>query len=378
MKRIAPLILFFAALTACGGEKNDPAAALKQTLPGATVVGNEPTCLDCEVDIELLSDLAEARDKDVITGDLRSMLTTMEGVVITTVVPGPPLLFGVDGRLIKPITGSTPEDAFVNPTLMRYAWGDSIVVLDEMAKRIVVLSPSLSPARFIPVDVPVTDMLPLADGDVLLVSPRTVGDSINPFLRISGVTGAIMDPPATSFRKSPTGDAAFNSRVIALARDGAHIWSAHTLRYAIEKRRLSGEVVQLLEREVSWFPPSEAVSPVAPASQPTPRVVGIWEDVRGLLWVHTITADRRWPNAIGTLTGVDGKSRYFIESKDLYSDSRIEIIDPQTGGLVATAKFDSEYPTLTPGTFMSRVVKGPSGWLVAEVWRVIFNGWTGR
>ncbi len=369
MKRPA-LVILLLVFAACASEEKGSEAAHKSTLPGATVVGNEPTCLDCEIDIELVSDLAEAKDKDVITGDLRSLLTTSQGVIITSIVPGPPLLFGINGRLIRSITATDSSDSFVNPSLMRYMPGDSVLVLDEFAKRIAVLSPALKPVRFIPVAVPVVDMLMMPNGDLLLVSPKTVGDSINPFMRISGQTGESMPALATWFRLPPNADAAFTNRVLALARDGEHFWSAHTLRYAIEKRKLNGELVQLLEREVSWFPPAESMAPVSPAGGPTSRVAGIWEDARGLLWVHTITADRRWPQAIGTLQGVDGKSRHFVEFRDLYSDSRIEIIDPVAGGLVATGKFDAELPMFSPGPFISRVINGPSGWLVGEVWAV--------
>jgi len=147
---------------------------------------------------------------------------------------------------------------------------------------------------------------------------------------------------------------------------------------AEDERTLDGAVVQTLERDVEWFRPSESLAEVSPDHPPTPRVAGIYEDVRGLLWVHTLTADRRWPDAVRALNGVDGKLRYYVDSRDIYLDSRVEVIDPQTGRLVATAKWDWELPMFTPGTFISRVLKGPAGWNVGEVWRVSFRGFYER
>jgi hypothetical protein len=217
-------------------------------------------------------------------------------------------------------------------------------------------------------------MVLLQDGSILVVAPRPSGDSINPFVRLSAITGDTLPAPAARLKPPRRAGPDFAERAIALARDGQHFWSAHALRYAIEKRALDGTLVRTLERDIGWFRPSIAVAGVSADTAPTARVVAIWEDTRGMLWVHTITADGRWPSALGELPGVDGKPRYYVASRDLYFDTRIEIIDPENGRLIATAKYDSELPTFTPGPYLSRVLKGPSGWLVGEVWSVRLVG----
>jgi hypothetical protein len=181
----------------------------------------------------------------------------------------------------------------------------------------------------------------------------------------------------TVLRVPPGADEEFSGRVVAASRDGQHFWSANKLRYVIEKRTLGGELVQQLERDVSWFRPGSAVAPVSPEAPPSPVVVGIWEDRRGLLWVHTITADARWETALGDATRVDGKTVYPLTGPDLYRDTRIEIIDPTNGTLVATAVWDTVYPAFSAGPFFARILPGPRGWLVGEVWNIRLEGYAG-
>jgi hypothetical protein len=165
--------------------------------------------------------------------------------------------------------------------------------------------------------------------------------------------------------------------VVAPSRDGLHFWSAHKLRYAIEKRTLDGELVQVFERDADWFRPRKAVSGISADTAPTAKVMGVWEDARGMVWVHTLTADGRWFSGLSGLQSVDGKAIPFVSGPDLYRDTRLEVIDPSNGKLVATAKFDSEYPTFARGPYLARVLTGPFGWLIAELYQARLRGLAG-
>jgi hypothetical protein len=374
------LAILLTAAAACGKEQSGSRDPLRNFLPGATVVPSEPTCEDCSIDLQLIADLAEARDKDVITGDLRAIYMARQGIVITADSPGPPLQFGFDGRLVRPLgqIGGNPASVFINATLMRDGKADSVLVLDEAVKTISVLTPSLGIARTVNFTEEPFDMALLGDGDLLVSAPRTVGDSVYPLMRASLSNGATTPVPGFAFVPPGNADKHFSDRVIAAARDSQHVWVGHKLRYAIEKRTLTGELVQILERDAEWFRPSAFMTKVTPDDPPTARMLGIWEDQRGLLWVHTITADGRWPQALGHIQGIDGQQRYVLTSRDLYTDTRVEIIDPRTGELVATAKFDTEMPTFTRGPVLARVLVGPTGWLVSEVWSVRLLGYRYR
>jgi hypothetical protein len=352
---------------------------LNDFLPGATVVSSDPACLNCSIDIQLLSDLAEARDKDAITGHLRSLMPTTDGIMITTEVPGPPLLFAYDGRLSRIIGARTSgPNHFVNASLLRDGLGDSILVLDESARSITLLDLPLNPVRSVYVDNRIRDMAVLGDGSLLVVAPVTQGDSIVPLARVSLSSGEFTPLRSTAIRSLRGADDDYANRVIAPARDGSHFWSAHKLRYAIEKRTLNGEVVQLLERDAEWFRPAKRVAGISADTAPTPRVMGLWEDVRGLIWIHTTTADGRWFSGLSGLQSVDGTAIPFVSGPDLYRDTRIEIVDPENGRLVATAKFDPVFPTFARGAHIARVLEGPMGWLVSEVWMVKLRGFTTR
>jgi hypothetical protein len=371
----AAMVVTLLLVAACASASDEQAEELGSFLPGATVISGDPICDDCSIDMALLTHLAEARDKDALTGDFRSLLVTPQGIIVTSETPGPPLLFGMDGRLIRPLEGNARvPDIYRKASAMARGRGDSIYIVDEMAKQLVVLGPYLNAVRTVPLSDSVRGIVGLPRGDVLVVSPSTSGGITHPLLWLPAAGESLL--PFDNFSVDSPSEAAplYSSRVVASARDGEHFWVAHPLRYAIEKRTLDGELVQLIERDVHWFPPSMTLAPENAESQPTARVTGIWEDGRGLLWVQTSTADGRWPSALGSLTGVDGVTRYFVESRDLYRDTRIEIIDPFSGSLVATEKFDTELPTFSPGPFLSRVVVGPTGWPVGEVYSLHLSG----
>ena len=363
------------SLAACARGNKDP---LLDFLPGATVVRSNPSCLDCSVSLQIVTDLAEAKDKDVITGELRSLIVTNEGVLVTNSTPGPPLLFAMDGRLKRQIgvARDTPNE-FEFPSLLRGGILDTVLVLDERRRTITFLNMPLQSVRTIPIEGRVRDMALMGDGDLIVVMPVASGDSVRPLSRVSLRDGASSVLPNTAV-KMPHGAAEeFADRIIAPSRDGLHFWSAHRLRYAVEKRKLNGELVQVFERDAEWFRPADRIAEVTPDAPPTARVVGLFEDSRGLLFIHSITADGRWHSALGGINGVDGKMRYVVHSPDLYKDTRVEVIDPESGKLVATAKFDPEYPTFSRGPYISRVVRGPLGWLVSEVSLVRLRGFSG-
>lgn len=379
-KRMDLARAFVAALSIImAGCSNGEEAVLGSFLPNATIISGDPTCFDCNIDLNLLTDLGEARDRDVISGDLRSLLSTPDGLLATTTNPAPPMLFDrLDGRLLRyiGITGDSGAGTFLSASLLRTGPGDSVLVLDELTRKITVLSPYLVPVRTIPTPDGITDMIMVNDTDLLLVVPGVDRDSVLPFRKISLIDGSPLEAPRIVVPMLRNADENYSRRLIAPARDGMHFWSAHRLRYAIEKRTWDGELVQTLERDIGWFMPALRVDGVTIDRPPTAIVAGVWEDVRGLLWVHTVTADGRWPTALGQRQAVDGSYNYAVAGKDIYRDSRLEIIDPEQGTLVATAKFDMELPTFSPGPMLSRVLMGPGGWPVGEVMVGRLTGWS--
>lgn len=156
-----------------------------------------------------------------------------------------------------------------------------------------------------------------------LVSPE--GDLVRSF-------GA--DPPVEDLQNYQLG-----MRWIAVASDSS-VWSAHRVRYAIEEWNVDGTMVRELTRHVPWFPPVERVGFVDAESPPTPELGRIHSDGSGFLWVVLRVPGAQWEEALEMRPDVYGRQRLRPGNPRQYQDSIIEVINPETGRIVARTRLE--------------------------------------
>jgi len=127
-------------------------------------------------------------------------------------------------------------------------------------------------------------------------------------------------------------------RAVSKASDGA-IWVGRINEYRIEKWSISGEHLQTMDRQVSWFPRWQSVETTDyMAAAPPPRLVAILEDPSsGLLWTMTVLADSRYrpTKRVG-----DAETPVVVSELDDFFDTVIEAIDIRTSTVLATRRFD--------------------------------------
>jgi hypothetical protein len=104
-------------------------------------------------------------------------------------------------------------------------------------------------------------------------------------------------------------------------------WVAPQNRYTLELWDTSATKRRQIQRAAPWFEPwFGSIDPTK--TRPKPQVKGIAEDAAGRLWVNLLIADASWvpvpPRAPSTA----------IDPNKLF-DSRIELIDPRSGQLLA-------------------------------------------
>lgn len=123
---------------------------------------------------------------------------------------------------------------------------------------------------------------------------------------------------------------------------------------------------RVIDRDAVWYPPFPATGVLRPSADrpPQSKVVGFWQDDAGLLWVVLRVPDPRWRSAIVAPAPRDGRRSETGEAISLeiknpahYTDTRIEVIDPIRGTLVATQQFDrSLWGGSGRGVLLSRAV----------------------
>ena len=106
---------------------------------------------------------------------------------------------------------------------------------------------------------------------------------------------------------------------------------------------------RVIARDAPWYPPFPESGTLRPSVDrpPQPKVVGFWQDESGLLWVALRVPDRRWRSAIVSAAPVGARRGAASEGLGVevtnpghYTDTRIEVIDPVRGRLVAVQQFD--------------------------------------
>ena len=135
--------------------------------------------------------------------------------------------------------------------------------------------------------------------------------------------------------------------------DSAHMWTAHGNAYVLNLMHSDGTSKRQITRNVDWFPPGRVTTGYPWQVPPRPRITSISVDSDGLLWVLTRRAHRQWradstfgsakgPISINALPSRHASAAFF--------ETVIDVLDPQTGDLIAT--------TIVPGTYGEFVQPG--------------------
>ncbi len=247
---------------------------------------------------------------------------------------------------------------------------DSILVLDQVTRRITVLDPRGTFARALPNHVISFAATLTGSGSLVISGPIHTRDRAGyPLHRIAddgsgqvlsfGPDMAVLDPAHPSFSR----------RILGSRGNG--LWAARQDRYDIEQWTENGDLLRVLVRHAPWFPVrnSEVTGPLL-ESRPDPWLTGLWADDAGLLWVALIVPVPSYRDIQRNLKH-ELKGRYpgLTELLRLYR-TRIDVIDPRTGELITHGFIpDPVHWVAAPGLVLAYRTDPDEGDLV-DVWKV--------
>lgn len=239
---------------------------------------------------------------------------------------------GVTGR-----SGQGPGE-FQGITGVFVGPGDSVWVADQFW-RVNVFSPDLAFVRTHPLTTGrVTDLLPLAGGNVVAAVHSTVDDRRGP-IQFVGPEGEVLHAVGT---RSPSALAVDEARFLALGPDGS-IWFAHGGRYLLENRSLRADLIQTARRDTGWFVSSDERSEDDRYSD---RIDDLQVDSTGLLWVLVRKTDLQWrPPAVEgrERTSHGGGIRLSVEEVGQRNEWILEVLDPVRGALLHRLSLSGHY-----------------------------------
>ena len=354
-RRPAPLLVRAALCTALL-----PTAAVAQDI---TKISSTPSCRTCRIELTRLAVLDQSGDGALAEMPNRAILDARGRIYLTSHADPIPPVFDTTGRFLRrlgPRGGGPGEFREVDHLA---ATSSGLVALD--ADRLVRLDADLravSSVRPGAIFHGIDDMLPLADGRLLISGITSMQDPLTERLHLLDSAGTVVSSMVRPAQTGPRGRLNF---LLASSTEPATFWSAQRSRYLLELRALDGRVVRALELTPSWFEPER--SPGNPG--PLPRVRALRAHASGALWTGLWTRSADWQrHEVKPQPGREMRASD-IDWDGLY-DSVIEVVDPAAGTLLASRRI----PQLLLGFLDDQRAllysNQSDGSFALEIWRV--------
>ena len=296
-------------------------------------------------------------------------------VIAHTYERGRILVFDSGGQFIRAVgrRGRGPGEYL---TVIAFAnKGDTLLAFDRDMRRCTVLDSSLEVARSFVMDVvpgPASGVAVLSDGRFVVAKHLPTRTSAGYPLQLFSVEGSHV----TAFGdESPEFDAgrAFLSerRITADHRD--NIWSAGIFEYRLERWDPVRGLNRTLSRHVPWFEPWREERLLSPDSPPLPEITAIrFNPANGLLYVivRVVGADGDWSSGLMSEMGPDGRLYYGPEDFNKVYDSILEVIEPESGRLVASTRTPMSLNNFADADHVISYRENAEGVGGLDVWRI--------
>ncbi len=308
---------------------------------------NDVSCASCRIVTEQVVVLGDRDGPGALSGLPISFQRDSEGrfYVVQQMRDEPPLIFDADGRFLERLgrTGDGPGETREARQIL-VTKGDSLIVFDRGQNRITFYSPDRTVLKT-SAGLPHTQRLVrLSDGTLVLNSDLRTRSGV-------GMPLHLIDPgrPAHIIRSfGSDADVLYYAgtshsivRKLGTTRDD-EIWAAPEYEYVLEKfSPKTGKRIKIIRREVDWFKPRNPLPATSPTVHPSIFLNAVHEDLQGWLWVLVVVPAKDWQRGLEKSDQVvDGQQQYYQRFDVLY-DTVVEVLDQESGTLVASTTFDS-------------------------------------
>ena len=296
------------------------------------IVRSEATCA-CQIRVDRIATLTDFSGEAGLSRPVVVSRSRGQYLVVPLQSQGSILLFDSRGQFVRQIgrVGRGPDE-FRAILGIESGPADSVYIMDAGNGRVAVLAPSLVVARTSPMTIPAGWFGILKDGSLVALSAIS---------RAGGARLHVYDPSMAPIRAFMTSrevvPVSSLRRRMTVTRDGI-IAVSHWDDYEIEMWDASGRHLKTVVGETRWpeDSSSEGNAPPPPV-QERPTIDG-----QGRLWTMIHVADTAWAEAVGPATDLYGRASRAVGDGDLdrYRDSRVEVIDPESGALLASLLVD--------------------------------------
>lgn len=223
--------------------------------------------------------------------------------------------------------------------LMRIALGpgDSLYAFDYGVPRVTVYTPDLEVGRVDGLPGPVRDAVVFTDGRMVLHARIPTSERIGLPLHLASSDGSVLHSFGASNPVERPVRPALQLRYLAWASSDA-VWAARMNEYVVEEWRRDGTLVRRFERDPDWFDGWLERRGVSASEPPQPFLRGVHQDDRGRLLVLATIAGENWQEGLEIEGDQRGERSVRVRNFELLYDSRLDVIDTETGRLIVSQK----------------------------------------
>lgn len=305
---------------------------------GTEVVEAQARCAPCSVSFEHLADIGFHDMAAPITSEFAALYALRDGqyLSIDRSAPGTLRFHNGTGAVVRVLEadGQGPGEY---RGIHQVAWtDDGYLIYDVAQSRLTWVDEGFHFRRSVPATFSAWRMFMLPDGRAVmntLVPEHAPAGHMLHVRPLEGPTHAAFGGQGrpVDMRR----DRASLSRVITVDSEG-NIWSAMTNDYRLTRFSPAGDTLSAFEYERDWFDPWTArnMPNDLRSGPPSTFTQDALIDADGLLWLVFHEAARDWRQAV---TEADSPTGY--PDRRRMWDTVIEVIDPSSGGLVASARY---------------------------------------
>ena len=246
------------------------------------------------------------------------------------------ILFDSSGRFLG--VAGRREQGPGEYQFIRWLRSDSsrLYVFDGRLRRVTVLSSDMHFVRTAPLPGHLLgDAEPLGGG-LVAVNSNIGSRQAAGLLHLVDDSGSIVRSMAGDSAGLRSDQSSNAWRPLARGRSGS-VWLARRSWYRIERWARTGLNELTITRNAAWFRPHVMPRIQDAKSEPEPFIEDLWEDSSGRLWVLVTRSDGQWSRAAGPrIEGV-----VTAPDRNLFYDTVVEVIDPNTGALLASRRVDA-------------------------------------
>ena len=307
-------------------------------------VGSEQTCSRCRIVFERIAEFGSPSDNtSPFERGFSFALDSRQRIYVAPMAEQYSIgVYTRSGSLLRTIGrhGGGPGE-FNNVSEVKVMRGDTLIAYDIRSARLTLFSHSHEVVSTIPMPPQLRFILPQRDGSFIAYASIPTRDRVGRFLHRISRSGEIQQSFGPSGEPFDARETASHVRILAQGASGI-IWSARQNRYLIEAWTANGELRRVIIRQPAWFE-EWTRHPLSGAERPRTRIRTIFEDEAGLLWVILRVPDRRWRPDPAARPGVESGGVPTYAAVPRYEDSIVEVIDPRTGALLISKRFDEAF-----------------------------------